>query len=45
MDNVYYDLTDCTVYIQWGWSSPRALTRDEIAARVVGAIRNAVAAL
>lgn len=45
VDKVYFDNTDGKVHIKWGWSSPRSLDRDEIAERVFGAVRTAVAAL
>ncbi|WP_371099896.1 hypothetical protein [Streptomyces sp. PU_AKi4] len=45
VDKVYYDATDGKVYIKWGWGNPRSLDRDEIAARIFGAVRAAIAAL
>ena len=45
VDKVYFDAADGKVYIKWGWSNPRSLDRDEIAARIFGAIRTAIAAL
>lgn len=45
VDKVYFDNADGRIYIKWGWSSPRSLDRDEIADRILGAVRTAVAAL
>lgn len=45
VDKVYFNATDGKVYIKWGWGNPRALDRDEIAARVFAAVRAAIAAL
>ncbi|GFH34272.1 hypothetical protein [Streptomyces pacificus] len=45
VDKVYFDATDGKVYIKWGWGNPRSLDRDQIAARIFGAVRAAIAAL
>lgn len=45
VDKVYYDAADGKVHIKWGWGNPRSLDRDEIATRVFGAVRTAIAAL
>ncbi|NNJ04134.1 helix-turn-helix domain-containing protein [Streptomyces sp. PKU-MA01144] len=45
VDKVYFDATDGKVYIKWGWGNPRSLDRDEIAARIFGAVRAAITAL
>ncbi|GAA4823973.1 hypothetical protein [Streptomyces ziwulingensis] len=45
VDKVYFDAADGKVHIKWGWGNPRSLDRDEIATRVFGAVRTAVAAL
>ncbi|WP_030506388.1 helix-turn-helix domain-containing protein [Microbispora rosea] len=42
---VYFDVTDGKVYIQWGNSDPRTMTRDEIAEAIFSGIRAAIAAL
>ncbi|MEU8279793.1 hypothetical protein ACFYOK_04655 [Microbispora bryophytorum] len=42
---VYFDVADGKVYIQWGNSGPRTMTRDEIAAAIFSGIRAAIAAL
>lgn len=45
VDKVYFDAADGKVHIKWGWGNPRSLDRDEIAARIFGAVRTAIAAL
>ncbi|MFI8191411.1 helix-turn-helix domain-containing protein [Streptomyces sp. NPDC085946] len=45
VDKVYFDAADGKVHIKWGWGNPRSLDRDEIAERIFGAIRAAIAAL
>jgi len=45
VDAVYLDAADGKVHIKWGWGKPRSLDRDDIAARIFGAVRAAVAAL
>lgn len=42
---VYFDAADGKVHIQWGWSQPRSLDHDEIAARIFASVRTAIAAL
>lgn len=45
VDKVYFDATAGKVFIKWGWGNARSLDRDEIAARIFGAVRAAVTAL
>lgn len=42
---VFFDNTDDQLHIEWGHSNPRSMDRDEIAAKIFGGIREAIAAL
>lgn len=42
---VYFDTADSKLHIQWGYDSPRQLTRGELAARIFTGIRAAITAL
>lgn len=45
VEKVYFDVTDGSVHVKWGWGEARSMDRDDVKYAITIGIRNEIAAL